>query len=45
MKAGKQKVIDQRTDGERSILGGRRGEYPALSDVANIQEIDDPFTR
>jgi hypothetical protein len=45
MKARKRKVIDQRTNGERSILGGRRGEYPFLSDVANIQGIDEPFTR
>jgi hypothetical protein len=45
MKAEMRKVIDQRTNGERSILGGRRGEYPVLSDVADIQGIDEPFTR
>ena len=45
LKAEMRKVIDQRTNGERSILGGRRGEYPVLSDVANIQGIDEPCTR
>jgi hypothetical protein len=45
MKARKRKVIDQRTNGERSILGGRCGESPSLSDVANVQGVDEPGTR